>query len=384
MPVLDFLFGGSPPPSVTTFGNQQTQLPPWLSDYLQAVAGRATEAAGQPLVQPNFPRIAPFTPDQQAAFSATRGIAGQVNPILDDARNALAAAGRSPGASAAAEPYMKRAGASSADTVSSYMSPYTKGVTDEIARLGARNLHESLLPGINDTFIKAGGFGGTRNQDFVGRAVRDANESILAAQSGALERGYGTALSAAGADADRARSAGQLAATTADTDIQRALSRATAGGNLAGTVQQTGLRGAAGLGAIGGEQQALDQRNTDLALQDFLEARGYPRDQVTFLSNTIRGLPHSTSTDTTRTGPADRYQPSLFSNLAGGGLTLAALSRAFGEEGARGGGLLSSIVSGLSSIWPFKDGGRVPPRRYARGGRVERRPNNARGALRAG
>lgn len=355
MPVLDFLFGGSPPPSVTTFGTQQNNIPQWLSDYSQAIAARATEAAGMPLQQPNFARVAGFTPDQQASFAATRALPGQVNPILDQGRTALDRAMRSPGATAAAQPYMARAGASAADQVQNYISPYNKAVTDEIARLGARNLHENLLPGINDTFIKSGMFGGDRNKDFVARAVRDANESIIGAQSGALERGYGTALSAAGADTDRAARAAQLAATTADTDAGRALSTAAGAGNLASTVQQSGLRGAAGLGAVGAEQQALDQRSTDVALQDFLEARGYPRDQVNFLTNAIRGVPYSTSADISRTGPADRYQPSLFSNLAGGALTLSALGGAF--PGAASG--VSDFIGSIPSFFGFAKGGRV-------------------------
>lgn len=347
MPISDFLFQGSPPPSVVNYNQSQTQLPGWLDAYSQAIAARATDAAAQPLQQPNFARIAGLTPDQQAAFDQTRGTVQRSEGLIDQAAGAQ-------GASAAAQPYLARAGQSAADTVGSYMSPYTRGVTDEIARLGARNLHENLLPGVNDTFTKAGMFGGTRNNEFTSRAIRDTQDAVLGAQSGALERGYASALGAAGADTDRAARAGQLAAQTADADRARLLS-------TAATASGVGQAGAGALSAIGAQQQAQDQANINVALQDFLEARGYPREQVNFLTSAIRGVPYSQSSSSTSTGPGSNFQPSLFSNLAGAGLTVASLARAF--PGAASG--VSDWVSGLfgggdaAGIIPFKRGGEV-------------------------
>lgn len=332
MPTLDFLFQGSAPPSVSTYGASQTQLPQWLSDITQGIANRATDVAGQPLVQPNFPRVAGFTPDQQASFEQTRTAAGQT-------QGALTAAGGLQAPSAAAAPYMKRAGMSAADAATGYMNPYSRNVTDEIARLGSRNLHESILPGISDTFIRSGTFGGTQNRDLVGRAIRDTNESVLGAQSAALERGYGQALGAAGADTDRAARAGQLAGQLSNADLQQLLGVATG-------ASTSGVRAGAALGATGAQQQAQDQTNTNVALQDFLEARGYPRDQINYLNSVIKGVPYGTSTTTSGTGPGNNFQPSLFSNLAGGGLTLAALAKAFPGAASSVGSWFSGLGGG--------------------------------------
>lgn len=70
---------------------------------------------------------------------------------------------------------------------------------------------------------------------------------------------------------------------------------------------------AASLEAVGTTQQNQNQRNLDLAYQDFQQQRDYPRQQLDWLSNIIRGIPNSaipTSTTSSQTGPSQVYQPS--------------------------------------------------------------------------
>ena len=133
----------------------------------------------------------------------------------------------------AASPYLQAAGQSSAQNINQYMNPYNEQVTNRIAQLGARNLSENILPSISSDFIKAGGYGSTRQRDLVGRAARDTQESILGQQAQALQQGYGQGLGASAADLSRY---GQLAGTA---------------GSL-GTQQQQLLQGAAsGISGIG-------------------------------------------------------------------------------------------------------------------------------------
>lgn len=133
----------------------------------------------------------------------------------------------------AASPYLQAAGQSSAQNVGQYMNPYNEQVTNRIAQLGARNLSENILPQISSDFIKAGGYGSTRQRDLIGRAARDTQESILGQQSQALQAGYGQGLTASAADLARY---GNLAGT--------------AGG--LGTQQQQLLQGAAsGISGVG-------------------------------------------------------------------------------------------------------------------------------------
>lgn len=139
--------------------------------------------------------------------------------------NPYIAASAQPTGLQAASPYLSMAAAPSYSGIASYMNPYNAGVTDEIARLGARNLSEYMLPQLSDDFVRAGHYGSDRHRDLVGRAVRDTGESVLGQQAQALQSGYGVSLGAAQADA--ARYAG-LAGT--------------AGG--LGTAQQSALLGA--------------------------------------------------------------------------------------------------------------------------------------------
>ena len=132
-----------------------------------------------------------------------------------------------------ASPYLQAAGQSSAQNLGQYMNPYNEQVTNRIAQLGARNLSENILPSIGSDFIKAGGYGSTRQRDLIGRAARDTQESILAQQAQALQQGYGQALTASAGDLSRY---GNLAGTA---------------GQL-GTQQQQLLQGAAsGLSGVG-------------------------------------------------------------------------------------------------------------------------------------
>jgi hypothetical protein len=132
-----------------------------------------------------------------------------------------------------ASPYLQAAGQSSAQNIGQYMNPYNEQVTNRIAQLGARNLSENILPSIGSDFIKAGGYGSTRQRDLVGRAARDTQEAILGQQAQALQAGYGQGLGASAADLARY---GQLGATA---------------GSL-GTQQQGLLQGAAsGISGIG-------------------------------------------------------------------------------------------------------------------------------------
>lgn len=182
----------------------------------------------------------------------------------------------------AAEPYLQAAGQSTAGAVQDFMNPYTEGVTNRIAQLGARNLSENLLPAVSDSFIRAGQFGGTRMGEFGARALRDTQESILGQQAQALQSGYGQALSAAQQEAQRqaglASTAGGLGTAqqqaimaggqalssaqqqAAQQEMARAQALGTVGTQLGGLTQaqqQALLSAAQQTGALTGQQQQM-------------------------------------------------------------------------------------------------------------------------------
>lgn len=266
-----YLFGGSTPATLTnTVADMGTNLPAWLQEYTRGLAGQATAVAGeayQPYTSPtnaqtygeDAKRIAGFTPMQQQAQAGVVANQGNYKPFTDYASQTL------PQAQGA------------------YMSPYTDQVVNRIAQLGQRNLTENLLPQVNSTFTGAGQFGSTRNADFTNRALRDANESILGQQANALQTGYSQAQSAALQDLTRQAQLGQL-------------------------TQQLGYQDVSMLDTIGQQQQQQTQQNMNLANTDFTNQRNYPKTQISFLSDILRGQQVGTNSFSANTNPAATTQ----------------------------------------------------------------------------
>ena len=388
-----------PAGSALTDITKQTVLPDWYSqnamDILanqKVVAARSfkeyVDASGKPI-----PRVADFAPDQQAGFQATRDGAFSFRPELGTAstktqdifgRSSLNAAqpyfGQATsmsGLTAAeprlqqgagyvagstgplgiqmAEPYLGQAAQTSVQNIGQYMNPYMDQVVGRIGTLGARTLQEQLLPAISDQMIAAGQFGGTRQAEMTGRAIRDTMEGISAQQAQALQQGYGQAQGAAQADLARqaqlAQTAGGLggaqqqallsagrgladigqtygALTQAQQqlladvgkstgalygqDTQAQLSAANQLANMAQQRQSQELTGAGALGQIGAQQQALAQRNLDIARSDFLERQAYPQQQIDAMTKTMQGVAGGVPTASREYG----IQPAGFQPLA--------------------------------------------------------------------
>lgn len=329
MALTDFLFNGSPPPSVTTYSSSTANLPVWYSDYTEALLGKANAVAAEPYQAYGGPRIADFNGDQQNAFAATRNNMGAYQPALDAAAGtAFDAAHANP--LNAAQPALDAASEHSYDSVDSYMNPYNDAVTNRIGDLAARNLNEKLMPAIGDEFTRAGQFGGSRMQEMTGRALRDTQESALAAQSSALQSGYAGAQSAVNADLSRFGQIGQVAGNLASANQANMVSAGNSLGTLAQAGQTMGLKDNAALEAVGQTQQAMDQNNLNTAYSDFRDQVQYPQNQIGFLSNTIRGIAAPVSTSGTDTRPAAAYSASPLSTLASGLGGIASLLKAKG------------------------------------------------------
>ena len=247
--------------------------------------------------------------------------------------------------------------------IQNYMDPYREQVVNRIGELGQRQLTENILPTLQAQGISSGQFGGTRSAEAMGRAMRDIQESTLAAQTQALSQGYGQAAQLAGADAARqlaaAQQAGALGTTAAgleSTDVARQLAAAQqlgqvgqqygaltqqdlarqlqAGaqyGALAGEEQQAALQRIGALEAAGAAKQQDVQRNLDLAYQDFLQQQEYDRQNIAFLNAAVRGLEIPTQITKEGTGPASVYQPSPLSQLAAGFGAYSGLKKVLGS-----------------------------------------------------
>jgi hypothetical protein len=100
----------------------------------------------------------------------------------------------------------------------------------------------------------------------------------------------------------------------ANRDLQRQLSdiQATGSQNAFQAAQQSAAQNLQNQVQLGGMQQAQEQKGYDTAYQDFLNQKNYPYQQLSYMSNLIRGTPMGMNTT------SQVYQnPSAFSQVAG-------------------------------------------------------------------
>lgn len=190
-------------------------------------------------------------------------IVGAAQPLLGKAE-ATTAQSLAERALTAANPYLTAAGQTSASQVGQYMSPYQQGVLDVIAKQGARNLSENLLPQVSDSFIKAGQFGSNRMGEFGSRALRDTQEAILREQSQAAQQGYGQSLSAAQGDLARQAQLAGTVGSISGADLSRVMQGGAQYGNLGQTAGQlTGqqIQSLTNLGQTSGQLTGQQMQN---------------------------------------------------------------------------------------------------------------------------
>ena len=153
--------------------------------------------------------------------------------------------------------------------------------------------------GIAAQAASAGAFGGSR-------------QAILEAENQRnLQQGLGDLYARAQADAY------QTALSASQQDRQNQLRSALGMSTVAGARQASGTADINQLMGLGGLERQMDQQALDIGYSNFLQERDYPKQQLGFYSDILRGVP----TGETRqyTGPPVQ-QPSLFSQALGLGI----------------------------------------------------------------
>lgn len=290
---LSGLFQGTPQ-AAPSYASTTSDVPKWLQDYTVDLFSQQRAVSSLPYQSYQLPRVAGTTQPTQQAYQTVLNSVGDYQQPLN----------------AAMAGTQNLANTNSYSNVENYMNPYNQAVTDQIAKLGARNLTENLLPGVSDQFIRAGSFGGSRMGEFGNRAVRDTQEAILGQQANVLNTGYTQAMT--NAQQDMARQQGALAQTA----------------DLAKMQQGLAASDAAALQSIGSEQQNQQQKGLDIAYQDFLTQQQFPQQQINNMSTTLRGLPPAAIPSTqNQTGATTQFSPSPLSQVASAYFTSKALGQ---------------------------------------------------------
>jgi len=185
------------------------------SPYLTQAAGMSASNASNPYLQ---------------AGTSASGM-NAANPYINQSQSTTAQA-LADKALNAANPYLQQASQSSVSNIDQYMNPYQTNVMDALAQQGTRNLTENLLPGVSDSFIRAGQFGSRGMGEFGSRALRDTQESVLRQQAPMMQQGYAQAMQASAADKARQASLAGTVGSISGADLGRTLQGASQYANL--------------------------------------------------------------------------------------------------------------------------------------------------------
>lgn len=195
-----------------------------------------------------------------------------------------------------------------------YMSPYQQGVTD-LAKERAIRDADRLRSEIGLNAASRGGLGGYREGIVESNLNRDLMRNLSNIQTQGLQSGYESAQQQF--ERDRAARLGQEGAQLGAAQLL---------GGFAPQAQQMALERIGALGGVGGQRRGFRQAGMDIGYEDFLRQQGYPRQQIGFQSNIIRGLGLQPS----QTVSTYAQRPGLFQSTLGAGLGALGLYQGMG------------------------------------------------------
>jgi hypothetical protein len=311
---MSFLFGGGSkqqaPASVQTVSQTSefpTEVKPFITDVLEKAKA---QQEGREFELFEGPRIAPFTTEEETAFTGIEGLAqAGLGSFPDMASSAFYAQQ----AQDAAEQGLRQMEAAD---VARLTNPFQQNVIDLEKEEAIRQFEGTTLPQIGAQAAGAGGFGGSRQAILEAEAQRN------------LQQQLGDIQSARQFEAERARQAqgaGQFA-------------------GFAQTFPGQAMRELGALQSVGEQRKAVDQRALDIALSDFLTEQEFPTRQLQEYQSLIRGFPinPNTFTQTVQSLPAVPLSQQLL-GLGAAGAGIAGQLGAFRKSGGQ-------IEGGLSSL----------------------------------
>jgi hypothetical protein len=224
-----------------------------------------------------------------------------------------------------------------------YMSPYMQNVVDFQKQSALRDF-QVAQPMRQAQAVGAGAFGGSRQAIMDSEAQRNLNMQLQGIQATGSQKAF--------EDAQRQQQFGaQLGLQGLQTGLQgygQAGQAASTLGQL-GTAQFGAEKDIANLqSTMGGQQQALEQRKIDQAIQDYAIQQQYPMMQLGFMSNMLRGLPMQAQTTQLYQAQPSTLQQGI--GLLGAGASLYGTGRAEG-------GVIKMAEGGIAG---YKYGGAIP------------------------
>ena len=310
--------------------------------------GKAAAVTSQPYQTYGQERQAGFTPMQQQAQTSAGNM--QV-PGQTGFASGLAGAAGLGALGANYDPTQFQAGQFGQQQADQYMSPYMQSVVGVQQQEAQRQADIAGTQRSADATAK-GAFGGSRQAIMDAEAARNLATQKGSIQATGLQNAYSQAQTQF--NADQARQAQAAQATEQSKQYG-------AGYGMQGL--QTAVQGAGQLGALGqnqytqqtginqlqqttgATQQAQQQAALTQQYQDFLTQKQAPYQQLSYMSDMLRGLPMSQSTQQLFQAP-----PSTASTLAGLGTAAYGASKLMAKKGGSVADIKKQRPAGLAEL----------------------------------
>jgi hypothetical protein len=342
--------GGGSQTSTSYSTNLPEYAKPYYEQLMKSTAQQvySTDPSGNVTgVQP----YSPYTGSQQAAFTpeqlaTQKETLGMTTPGQFGAASAGLGAGSTLGLGAGLAgltgamgytPLSVGTGTFGAPAAAAYMSPYASNVTDIGVREAEKQRDLAKTAGMTGA-ISRGTFGGARNTLLQAEQERGANQNIADLRTKGMQDAYMNAQQQFNQDQARSLQAQQLNQAAygqqagllgqlGTAGLQAGLQGSQALGQLGAQQQTTDLARLQAQEATGAQTQAQNQKALDIAYQNFLTQQNYPKTQLEYLSNILRGNAGALGSTQVQYTPA----PSTASQIAGLGLAGLGLYNVLGK-----------------------------------------------------
>ena len=346
--------GGGGGVNETTSTVTQTNLPEYAEPYITRLMQRAETESLSPYTTYEGQRLAMFSPEQELAMTGKAGLAvagdptqlGTASDVMGGiAQNQMMMADGSMGSPLGSGQYtagqsfnqvtgtdesgrmyydpnnVDASGNPIYGNVNAYMNPYQQSVID-IAKNAARDQSLQASNLISQDAAASGGLGGYRE------AIMQSERQNALAQQVADIQATGSAAAYEQAQAafnqDRAARLGGIGIDQATRQQQLAASGAL--GDLGFARQAAEIQRLDQLGQAGTARQAMQQQLYDTGYQEFQDQLAYPRQNISFFQQALRGMPITPGQQVSSYQPT----PSAASTMLGLGLGGLGIYQALG------------------------------------------------------
>lgn len=288
----------------------QTNLPKYVKPYFERLLKR-TEAESKQAYNPyTGQRLANVSGDTLQSRQNIRNIASSGIAGLPAAQGATMAG-------------MQRAlqglGYQSQDFDSAaaqkYMPTYMQNVVDVQKQQAIQDFQDQNAARAAQA-VQAGAFGGSRQAIAQGMAQNELSRQLADIQA----KGQQAAFEQASGQFERDRAARESAERLGLTAGESLGAQGSQLAQLGQLAREGDIQAATLLEQIGKDQMARQQAGLDMAYEDFVRQRDYPREQLQFMSSILRGVPVQPSTETTKFGTYNPLQQLLGTGVSALGL----------------------------------------------------------------